>query len=107
MIPADNNTIRSLARPVRGWKSVAALALALTVTACGGGAEEEVPSAIGFVDIAEIDFGDDSSIWANDGECDDPRFDGPGAHPVNFDDDIRADATDCRTLFEAGEIWLK
>ena len=23
-------------------------------------------------------FGDDSSEWANDGECDDPRFDGAG-----------------------------
>ena len=25
-------------------------------------------------DIDAIDFGDDTSMWANDGECDDPRF---------------------------------
>ena len=28
---------------------------------------------------ADIDFGDDSSEWANDGECDDPRFEGTGS----------------------------
>ena len=25
-----------------------------------------------------ISFGDDSGDWAQDGECDDPRFEGPG-----------------------------
>jgi len=55
-----------------------------------------------------VDFGDDSSMWANDGECDDPRFEGPGMTSTTLlDSDIRADATDCRTAFEAGELWLK
>ncbi|SMQ86142.1 hypothetical protein SAMN06295905_3441 [Devosia lucknowensis] len=53
-----------------------------------------------------IDFGDDSSEWANDGECDDPRFTGTGMASELEDADIAKDATDCRTLFEAGSISL-
>jgi hypothetical protein len=53
------------------------------------------------------DFGTDSSAWANDGECDDPRFEGPGMTTTPLlDSDIRADATDCRAAFAAGEITL-
>ena len=53
-----------------------------------------------------IDFGDDSSEWANDGECDDPRFAGDGMAGELVDADLARDATDCRTLFEAGSITL-
>lgn len=54
-----------------------------------------------------IDFGDDSGEWANDRECDDMRFAGPGmtSTPLLFDD-IMADATDCRRAFEAGRLTL-
>lgn len=55
----------------------------------------------------DIDFGTDSSRWANDGECDDPRFRGPGmTTTMLLDSDIRADATDCRAAYEAGRITL-
>lgn len=55
-----------------------------------------------------VDFGDDSSTWSNDGECDDPRFEGPGmTNTVLLDEDIRSDATDCRTAFEAGLLTLR
>ncbi|ODT68299.1 MAG: hypothetical protein ABS75_20920 [Pelagibacterium sp. SCN 63-23] len=54
----------------------------------------------------DIDFGDDSSEWAEDGECDDPRFSGAGAASELVDDDIARDATDCRAAFEAGTITL-
>ncbi len=53
-----------------------------------------------------INWGDDSSQWSNDGECDDPRFSGPGSAQQLVDADRERDATDCRTLFEAGEIQL-
>ncbi|ARO13753.1 putative protease ydgD [Ketogulonicigenium robustum] len=53
-----------------------------------------------------LDFGNDTSAWANDGECDDPRFAGPGASSLNVIVDLMKDATDCQTLYEAGEIWL-
>lgn len=54
-----------------------------------------------------IDFGADSSQWANDGECDDPRFAGPGMTSTTLlDADIRGDATDCKTAFDAGQITL-
>ena len=54
----------------------------------------------------EIDFGDDSSEWANDGECDDPRFEGAAMAVELLDEDIARDATDCKAAFEAGTITL-
>lgn len=51
-------------------------------------------------------FGDDQSMWANDGECDDPRFVGPGMASVLIDDDKFHDATDCRKLYISGSISL-
>ncbi|WP_052715918.1 hypothetical protein [Devosia chinhatensis] len=55
---------------------------------------------------AEIDFGDDSSEWANDQECDDPRFAGPGMATPLDEENVLRDATDCRNAFADGEIWL-
>jgi len=52
-----------------------------------------------------IDFGDDGSIWANDGECDDPRFAGPAMHMILLDGDRGHDASDCRALCERGLIY--
>ena len=53
------------------------------------------------------DFGDDASRWANDGECDDPRFSGTGmSEGIWLDDDIGHDATDCRTAWRAGTLAL-
>jgi hypothetical protein len=60
----------------------------------------------GAATTGSIDFGDDSSTWSNDGECDDPRFAGPGVAATLLDEDMGRDATDCSTLFEAGEIYL-
>ncbi|MCP8882769.1 hypothetical protein NIM87_04605 [Devosia sp. XJ19-1] len=57
-------------------------------------------------DSAAVDFGDDTSEWANDGECDDPRFTGASMAAELEDVDISHDATDCRTAFEAGNITL-
>ena len=52
-------------------------------------------------------FGDDSGEWANDGECDDPRFAGPGMTDTPLlQDDILSDASDCRAGFEAGQLML-
>lgn len=53
-----------------------------------------------------VDFGDDSNDYANDGDCDDPRFAGPGMDGVMLTDDIGRDASDCRAEFEAGDIYL-
>ncbi|MBD3676795.1 MAG: hypothetical protein HUJ27_00140 [Rhodobacteraceae bacterium] len=61
-------------------------------------------------DIAEcraIDYGDNSSQWARDDECDDPRFTGPGADEIMVPEDFKADATDCRALCTSGQVWLK
>ncbi|MEQ8446717.1 MAG: hypothetical protein RIB57_12600 [Pelagibacterium sp.] len=62
-------------------------------------AATDAPTAdAGSEDAAEIDFGDDSGVWANDNECDDPRFGG------TLDSHLLADATDCRTAYEAGDV---
>lgn len=54
-----------------------------------------------------VDFGADTSQWANDGECDDPRFTGPGMTTTTLlDADIRGDATDCKTAFDAAQIFV-
>ena len=55
-----------------------------------------------------VDFGTDQSEWAFDGECDDPRFTGPGmTESPLLDADLQRDATDCRTAFQGGQIWLR
>jgi S1-C subfamily serine protease len=51
-----------------------------------------------------INFGNNTSVWANDGECDDPRFEGPGASGVNA---YLSDASDCLAAFEAGDVTLR
>lgn len=54
---------------------------------------------------AGFDFGDDTGVFANDGECDDGRFAGDGMG-VASDDNAGHDATDCRAAWEAGSIHL-
>jgi len=56
--------------------------------------------------VSDIDFGEDSGAYINDGACDDARFEEDGdlwdyqrSHVLN-------DATDCKTLYEAGELTL-
>lgn len=56
---------------------------------------------------AQTDFGDNSSHWAHDGECDDPRFEGNGAANTLLDEDLGHDAADCRELLDAGRITLR
>ncbi len=63
--------------------------------------------ALAPADVSEIDFGTDTGEWPEDGECDDPRFVGPGRSVLSGLDEIKKDATDCRTLFEAGRIRLR
>ena len=54
----------------------------------------------------DIDFGDDSGNYPNDGECDDPRFEGPGAYTDPLEEDVFRDASDCLALFDSGLVWL-
>jgi hypothetical protein len=58
-------------------------------------------------DCARVDFGDDRSEWARDGECDDIRFEGTGMAEILVPEDTFADATDCRQLCRAGRVSLR
>jgi hypothetical protein len=54
-----------------------------------------------------IDFGDDASKFARDGECDDKRFSGQGmTNTPLLDSDVGHDATDCRAAFKQGRLTL-
>lgn len=53
----------------------------------------------------DVNFGDDASRFAKDGECDDMRFDGPGmTDTLLIDSDILHDATDCRAAYNQGRL---
>lgn len=58
---------------------------------------------------ADIRLGDDSSEYANDGECDDRRFRGPGVTEEMDWADATHDASDCQALLNAGKIspWVE
>ncbi|MCY3877507.1 MAG: ankyrin repeat domain-containing protein [Rhodobacteraceae bacterium] len=49
-------------------------------------------------------FGDDNSILAFDGECDDPRFEGDGMAKSLYRQLVGHDATDCTSAFLSGRI---
>ena len=58
-------------------------------------------------DISTVDFGDDSGDYTRDGECDDPRFKGPGMTDTPLiDEDEFADASDCRAAYARGQLTL-
>lgn len=56
---------------------------------------------------ANIDFGNNTSEWADDGECDDPRFEGRGSAGDIVSDDWKKDANDCSRQCKAGMIFIR
>ena len=60
------------------------------------------------VDLASgvVHFGDDTSDSAQDGDCDDPRFEGDAMDPFLLQSDCGRDASDCRRLYDEGRIRL-
>ncbi len=60
--------------------------------------------AAGPLAAQSTNYGDDSSEWANDNQCDDRRFVGTKMAEILNNEDIGRDATDCREAVEAGDI---
>ncbi len=74
----------------------------------GGGNRKGAAASTAPAAVSGIDFGDDSSTWAHDGECDDPRFRGEGmSAPPLLAENEGADAADCGAAFKAGSIQLR
>ncbi|GGK34379.1 hypothetical protein GCM10011322_21410 [Salinarimonas ramus] len=83
---------------------VEAGSIALRAGESGGAPSRSAPAPAA---AGDVDFGDDTGRWANDGECDDPRFEGEGMAAVLVEEDRLRDASDCRRLYEAGSIALR
>lgn len=68
----------------------------------------ESPKAAGLPPSAQllstVDFGDDSGPYTGDWECDDSRFIGWGVATSTDSVNNGTDASDCRHLFEIGQI---
>ncbi len=66
------------------------------------------PSTLGIAAITGphegIDFGTDGGSWANDGQCDDVRFAGPGMAPPSVLRDARSDRSDCLVAYLADRV---
>jgi hypothetical protein len=73
----------------------------------GTGVPVRAPIATGDTNVDGIDFGDNSSVFANNGQCDDPRFEGTGMASLLLDMDIRGDATDCMSGYRSGQLTLE
>jgi len=56
---------------------------------------------------SKINFGNNKSEYAKDGECDDPRFEGPGMSSILATDDIGLDAKDCQKHCQNGQVFLR
>lgn len=66
----------------------------------------DAPPADGII-FNGINFGDNTSEWANDEECDDPRFDGDGmTDTILLAEDAFHDANDCLAAWKTGGLGL-
>ena len=70
------------------------------------GGDDSATTIAATLTVDDLEFGDNSSEWARDGECDDPRFEGAGAAETLVIEDLGRDAKDCRSLFERGQVRL-
>nr|WP_156780770.1 YbjN domain-containing protein [Hyphomonas sp. Mor2] len=68
--------------------------------------EEKKPKEQEQLTVGQIEWGDDSGDYANDDACDDARFHDDGDDWSYQRNHVLHDATDCRTLYEAGSITL-
>ena len=77
---------------------------ALSAPVSGGRNPEASPAVAA---VQHVDFGDDGSQFAKDGECDDKRFSGPGMTGTPLlDSDVGHDATDCRASFSQNRLTM-
>jgi hypothetical protein len=55
----------------------------------------------------DVNYGDDTSDWANNNECDDRRFIGTTMTTILNNEDVGRDATDCQAGVEIGalRVW--
>jgi hypothetical protein len=74
----------------------------------GGRRNGSTSSTPARTDASRIQWGDDNSRFAKDGECDDKRFTGAGMTSTPLiDSDIKHDATDCRAAYTQGRLELR
>ena len=86
--------MKAMQRILGGGALVAALAIALSTPSLAQKLDNKNPPATTSAAAlaSDVDFGDDTGQWANDGECDDPRFSGTGSAVELEDADIKLTA---------------
>ncbi|MEO0606886.1 MAG: YbjN domain-containing protein [Pseudomonadota bacterium] len=83
-----------------------AIAMQVREETDGAAPEEPATSAAEQVAASALDWGDDSGEYAKDAACDDARFEPDGDDWSYQRNHVLRDATDCRALYEQGEITL-
>lgn len=99
LILDDGQTIGNIRTNVRN-------ALAISEQIQAEQSADDTPSEPVRVATADIDFGEDAGDYANDSACDDARFQEDGDEWTYQRNHVLRDATDCRTLYDAGQLTL-
>jgi len=86
-------------------KFTSGLILAVTVASPAMAESPKVPGLAPSIQmLSTVDFGDNSGPYADDWECDDSRFIGWGVATSTDSSNNGTDASDCRHLFEIGQL---
>lgn len=95
------------------YKTYGLIAAPIILVSCSQSADPENESApnaalatAGIAVPASFEFGDDSSEYTLDGECDDPRLTGPNVANELLIETTGKDATDCAAAVKEGTALL-
>lgn len=106
LILDDGQTIGNVRTNVLNALAIAEQIQAEQTTEIEAPETAETPPEPQRVAIADIDFGEDAGDYANDGACDDARFESDGDDWTYQRNHVLRDATDCRALYESGALTL-
>ena len=92
----------------RGWSAVGTDAQDCVDAVKEGSAHLwTLQAGIAGTDVDSLNFGDNTSEYADDGACDDPRFEGHGVTERPVEENVGHDAGDCSRLWEFGAIFMR
>lgn len=95
--------------PNLDWTSAGADADDCRASVANGGRYWFDATSILIPDCSAVDFGENNSVWADDGSCDDPRFFNPAKleSSILMQDDLKQDAADCLKTCKSGQLYVR